>query len=192
MSFRDRLVRGIIQQFEKPAGPLGSLVGVILARRGSNRQRNACTVDLLSIEPRHRVLELGCGPGVALKAALIRAREGLVVGVDHSQVMLKQAARRNRQAVAQGRLILRLGELDTLEKVSESHGCFDRVFSINVLQFMRNRKDALRSLFKTTAPGGILAVTYQPRGTNPTREDALQLAEEIRTHATGAGFINLS
>ncbi|HSR57656.1 MAG TPA: hypothetical protein VLL57_05675, partial [Candidatus Binataceae bacterium] len=69
MSFRGRLVQGVIRQFQKPTGLLGSLVGVILARRSSNRQRNAWTVDLLSIEPRHRVLEVGCGPGVALEAA---------------------------------------------------------------------------------------------------------------------------
>ena len=192
MSFRGRLVQGVIRQFQKPTGPLGSLVGVILARRSSNRQRNAWTVDLLSIEPRHRVLEVGCGPGVALEAALLRAREGLVVGVDHSQVMLNQAARRNRQALAERRLILHLGDLDSLRKISESHGRFDRVFSINVLQFLRNRQDALKSLFQATAAGGVLAITYQPRGSNPTREDAVRLADEIRTHAADAGFINLS
>ena len=36
----------------------------------------------------------------------------------------------------------------------------------------------------------VLATTYQPRDTNPTREDALRMPEEIRAHATGAGFIN--
>lgn len=187
MSFRSR----VIQQFNKPTGPLGSLVGVILATRSSNRQRNAWTVDLLSIEPRHRVLELGCGPGVALKSALIHARDGLVVGVDHSEVMLKQATKRNRHAVTQGRLILSLGDLDSLEKISETHGPFDRVFSINVLQFLKNKRVALHSLFRATAAGGVLATTYQPR-VNPTREDALRMAEEIRAHAADAGFINLS
>jgi trans-aconitate methyltransferase len=192
MKLRGRLIQGIIQQFQKPAGPLGSLVGVILATRSSNLQRNAWTVDLLSIEARHRVLELGCGPGVALKAALTRARDGLVVGVDHSEVMLNQATKRNRQAVAERKLILHLGELDNLQMITDSHGRFDRVFSINVLQFLKNRQDALRSLFNATAAGGVLASTYQPRGTNPTREDALRMAEEIHAHATDAGFINLS
>jgi hypothetical protein len=72
-------------------------------------------------------------------------------------------------------------ELDSLQKITDSHGRFDRVFSINVLQFLKNRQDALRSLFNATAAGGVLATTYQPRGTNPTREDALRMAEEIRT-----------
>jgi len=58
---------------------------------------------LLAVEPNARVLELGCGPGVAMAALAERAVDGLVVGVDHSPIMIRQARRRNAAAVAAGR-----------------------------------------------------------------------------------------
>jgi ubiquinone/menaquinone biosynthesis C-methylase UbiE len=58
-------------------------------------------VSLLALPPAGRILEIGCGPGVAI-AALIRAGAGHVDGVDHSAVMLRQAARRNAAAIWAG------------------------------------------------------------------------------------------
>ena len=49
--------------------------------------------------------ELGCGPGVAIAASSSRAARGLVVGVDHSEVMIRQARRRNAAAISAGRII---------------------------------------------------------------------------------------
>jgi SAM-dependent methyltransferase len=53
-----------------------------------------------------RVIELGCGPGVAIAALANCATRGLVVGVDHSEVMIRQARRRNADAIRQRRVRL--------------------------------------------------------------------------------------
>jgi hypothetical protein len=55
----------IHSQFGHPAGVLGGLAGVVMASRGSNRQRNAWTVRQLDIQPTDRVLEIGFGPRLA-------------------------------------------------------------------------------------------------------------------------------
>src|SRR6266699_4515652 len=93
--------------FGHPRGPLGRLGGVIMAR--STRQRNAWTVSLLDIGRDDRILEVGCGPGALIQALSARATEGLVVGVDLSPIMLQQAARRNAEAIREGRVRLQLG-----------------------------------------------------------------------------------
>lgn len=178
----------VVGQFRKPHGPLGHLAGWIMANRGSNRQRNAWTVDLLDIRPADRILEIGCGPGLALKLCAERAPHGRVVGLDHSLTMLKQARARNAAAVGGGRVGLRLGGLEALEMLP---GPFDKVLSANVAQFFADKEAAFRSIFDVLAPGGTVATTYQPRHGNADRSDALRFADAITTHMVSAGFETL-
>jgi ubiquinone/menaquinone biosynthesis C-methylase UbiE len=63
-------------------------------------------VDLLEVQATDRVLDVGCGPGVTLHLLAEQACHGFVAGVDPSDVMLRQASRRNRPAVEQGRVEL--------------------------------------------------------------------------------------
>ena len=97
--------RGGLAQFHQPTGAVGHVAGWIMGRRSSNVARNRWAVQLLDVQPADRVIELGCGPGVAIAALATRATRatrGLVVGVDHSQVMIRQARRRNRAACQSG------------------------------------------------------------------------------------------
>jgi ubiquinone/menaquinone biosynthesis C-methylase UbiE len=77
-----------------------------MGRRSSNVTRNRWAVELLDVQPTDRIIELGCGPGVTIAALAARASHGLVVGVDHSQVMIAQAGRRNKAAMTAGRVRL--------------------------------------------------------------------------------------
>src|SRR5436305_14483010 len=88
------------RQFGRPDGPVGSLAGAVMAVE--NRGVNLLVVEALGLRDEDRVLELGCGPGVALRAAANRA--GFVAGADPSPVMARQARRRNRRAVRAGRV----------------------------------------------------------------------------------------
>src|ERR671932_1469772 len=99
MRIPDRLRRRLVAQAHKPTGPIGHVEGWLFGHRPSNVRRNRWAVELLDVKPTDRVIELGCGPGVAIAALAARATRGLVVGVDHSQVMVSQARRRNRAAI---------------------------------------------------------------------------------------------
>lgn len=151
----------IARHFAQPRGVLGWLAGQLMAHRASNRARNRWTLELLGIEPRHRVLELGCGPGWALSLACELAREGRVVGVDHSATMLSQARKRNRGAIARG--TLRLIEADVAALPDELGGPFDRVYSSNVVGFLSEPAAVFAMLRKQMAPGGLIATTWLPR-----------------------------
>jgi trans-aconitate methyltransferase len=172
MSIRDR----VVGQFKQPSGPFGHIVGWIMAARGSNRERSRWTVDLLHVDPDDRVLELGCGPGVALEQVARRLLSGTAVGIDHSPVMVKQAARRNRAAIAAGRVLLHVG---TIEDARAAGGPFTKIFSVNVIQFVPDKAAFFGLLHNTLAPNGIVATTYQPRNKNPTRADAIAMADQI-------------
>ncbi|MGA2494459.1 MAG: methyltransferase domain-containing protein [Roseiarcus sp.] len=175
----------VVSQFKRPSGPLGHVVGWIMQARGSNRERTLWTVGLLDVEPDDRILEFGCGPGLGVEACAAQLKGGVVTGLDHSQTMIVQATRRNRDAVAAGRVRLRFGGVDCL---AETEGSFTKVFSANVVQFIQDKAALFDSLLRLLAPGGTVATTYQPRHKNPTRADAFAMAEEIERAMRDAGF----
>ena len=178
--------KAVVSQLARPRGVLGHIAGWILATRGSNVLRNRWTVDLLDPKDDEVVLEAGCGPGVALKLCLSRASVR-AVGVDHSTVMIAQAARRNRRAIKAGRLKLFEG---TLEVLPDTWGPFDKTFSINVIQFVDQAAFVAwaKVLLK---PGGTFAATYQPRHATATRVDALNMAARLSEILTAQGFVSV-
>ncbi len=159
-----------------------------MANRPSNRDRNTWTVDLLNVQPGDRVMEIGCGPGIALEACLKQAVGGQVVGLDHSRTMLGQARSRNAQASRNGYLELRLG---SLEELVESTGSFDKVCSANVVQFFADRGAAFDKIFRLLKPKGISATTFMPRSKNASRSDSLKMAKHVSRDMEAAGFANI-
>jgi SAM-dependent methyltransferase len=178
----------ITRQFEQPRGILGRVVGYILATRGSNLLRNRWTVDLLALSGDERVLEIGCGPWVALELCLSAAPGVRAAGVDHSALMIAKAAERNRAAVKSGRLMLYKGSVDALPA---SAPAFDKAFSNNVIQFVGDQQGFLTNIAARLRPGGVLATTYQPRHARATRGDALKMVERLTEIYSRCGFEEL-
>jgi len=181
----------IVSQFGNPRGPLGAVAGWIMANRPSNRARNAWLVEQAAIGPADRVLELGCGPGFALGLCLARARQGHVTGLDQSAVMLRQAARRNRQALAAGRLDLK--HL-TMAEISSLEGRYDRVISANILQFLSGpqRSALLVDLRPLLSDNVRLATCFLPRKRNATAEDARRFAADHAEELSRAGYASIT
>jgi ubiquinone/menaquinone biosynthesis C-methylase UbiE len=177
----------IVRQFAKPSGIFGRLVGLILANRSSNVRRGRWTVDLLELSPPDRVLEVACGPGVALEACLALLAQGTAVGLDHSELMIDQARRRNARAVALQRLRLIVGTIDDLPGDER----FDRIFSVNLIQFIPDKPAFLGACLRRLAPNGKLATTFQPRGRKPTREAAFAMARTLAETMANLGFIEV-
>lgn len=157
---------GGIAQFHRPTGAVGHIAGWVMGRRSSNVARNRWAATLLDVGPAERVLELGCGPGVAVAALAGRATRGLVVGVDHSPVMIRQARRRNRAAVQAGRVRLIHTPVEGLSRIGEP---FDAALAVNTLGMWPEPAARLRELARLLRPGGRIALVSQPRCPGPRR-----------------------
>jgi SAM-dependent methyltransferase len=188
MGLKDKTMRAVVAQFHEPRGVGGRIAGWVMAHRGSNRQRNVWAVGLLNVQPADRVLEIGFGPGIAIRESARRATEGTVCGVDHSEVMVRQATQRNAEAVRAGRVDLRLG---TAEHLPAFDAPFDKILAVNSLMFWDDPVARLKELLSLLRPGGRIAIAYQPRGPNASDETAADAGKEIAGHLDAAGFTDV-
>lgn len=188
MDIRQKLVRAIQSQFMQPRGLVGWLAGWEMALRPSNRLRNAWAVSLLDVAPTDRVLEIGFGPGIAIRELSRRVTRGLVCGVDHSAVMVRQAARRNAAAMSAGRVDLRLGSAEDLPAFAEP---FDKVLAVNNLGRWREPEEQLKSIRSLMRSGGRIAIVSQPRCPGATAETTVAAGQKIATYLTAVGFTGI-
>ena len=182
---RQRAIERVRAQFGRPTGLPGRIAGGVMAHRASNRRRNAWTVSLLDVQREDRVLELGFGPGIAIRDLSASAPEGFVCGLDHSAVMLQQATRRNAEAVRRGQVDLRLGGAETLPAFEAP---FDKILAVNVPLFGDRPVELLRNLRRALTMGGRIAIALQPRGPGATDEAAATTGHEIAAALRDTGF----
>ncbi len=187
-ALRSRLRSRILGQFGHPSGALGALAGVVMARRDSNRRRNAWTVQLLDLQPGDHVLEIGYGPGLAIRHAARLVPHGQVVGIDHAQVMQRQARRRNRRAVASGQVHLLRGSAADL---AGEPATFHKALAVNVFGFWPDPVAVLRQVAEVLLPGARIALTTQPRGCGVTNEHTRQAGERMAAALHDAGFTGI-
>jgi ubiquinone/menaquinone biosynthesis C-methylase UbiE len=178
----------LVAQFGNPTGILGLLAGLIMRLRPSNRERNLRSIDLLDIRANDYVLEIGFGPGLAIERAAARATHGKVVGVDHSDLMLRQAARRNSAAIVAGNVELHCAPAEKLPAFGQA---FDKVLAVNVFMFWREPVEILRALRRVMNRGATIALTLQPRQRGATIKDTMAVAERMAASLQVAGYNNV-
>jgi SAM-dependent methyltransferase len=188
MDRKQALALAIRSQFMRPRGFAGWLVGWEMALRPSNRKRSIWAVGQLGVEPSDRALEIGFGPGIAIRELSRRATHGLVCGVDHSAVMVRQATRRNAAVVRAGRVELRLGSAEHLPAFAE---LFDKVLAVNNMGMWREPTERLKEIHRLMRPGGRIAIVSQPRCPGATGEPTAAAGREIATRLTAAGFTGI-
>lgn len=182
--FRDR----IVGQFMHPRGLTGRLVGWEMALRPSNRRRSAWAVALLDVQPADRVLEIGFGPGIAVRELARKANQGMVVGIDRSAVMRTQAARRNAASIRAGRVVLSVGSVDELPAFDLP---FDKILAVNNMGMWPEPGRRLEELAASLRAGGALAIVSQPRCPGATAKTTAAVASDTIGLLEAAGFVSI-
>ena len=178
----------IIRQFGKPTGPAGALAGFIMATRSSNRKRNEWGVSLLDVKSGARVLEIGCGPGLALDAICRSTSAACVVGVDHSALMVANARKRVERHIESGRADVLEADAAHLPFPKMD---FDRILTVNAYAFWRTIPGAIEGVLALLKPGGRLVIVHQPRGRDITDQACRRFASTATDTLSAAGFANV-
>jgi SAM-dependent methyltransferase len=184
-ALRRRVIRKVVRQFGRPHGVTGQVVGWVLAHRASNRQRNRWVVSLLDVQPAERVLEVGFGPGLAIAELARRASRGRVYGIDHSEVMVRQASKRNAAAIRAQRVVLLHASADGLPRLDEQ---LDAIVAVNSAGFWPSPAEQLSELRGLLRPGGRIALASQPRCAGATADTTARAGRELHDLLTRAGF----
>lgn len=145
-------------------------------------ERLVWAVGLLDVQPDDRLLEVGCGHGVAVSLVCDRLAGGHLTAVDRSATMIEAAARRNADHVRAGRATFLTASLHDAD-LGDTR--FDKVFAIHVPVLLRG--DPGRELEIVTehlAPGGRLFLPFQPL--EPTQVEPT--IERLTAVLTGHGF----
>jgi len=127
--------------------------------------RLRAVVDGLGVGPGDRVLEIGCGHGIAATLVCERLDGGRLTAVDRSPKMIEAARRRNAAYVEAGTaefLVARLEDLDLGERR------FDTIFAVRVGLFHREPERARALAERWLAPGGTLHVAYDSAISRPS------------------------
>jgi ubiquinone/menaquinone biosynthesis C-methylase UbiE len=130
--------------------PVGSVVM-------SERLRSI--VEQLEIRPDDRVLEVGCGHGVAATFVCGRLDGGHLTAVDRSTKMIEAARRRNADYVDAGKaefLVAHLEDLDLGERR------LDKIFAVRVGLFHRDPDRARALVERWLVPGGQVFAFFDP------------------------------
>ena len=130
-------------------------------------ERLVWAVEVLAVGPEDRLLEIGCGHGVAVSLVCERLDGGAITAIDRSPKMIEAASKRNADHVAAG-----VATFETATPLDAALGDarFDKIFAVNVGMFWQQRpvRD-LSVLREHLAPGGRLFLFHEspPGSTAP-------------------------
>lgn len=145
--------------------------------------RIAWAVDLLDVAPDDRILEFGCGPGVAVSLVCGRLDGGRITAIDRSSTAIRRTLARNAACVDAGRAVLHQMEL---AEFAAGPGAFDKAFGVNVNLFWTGEARAeCEVLARVLRPGGVVRLVYAgppPDAGAAPRDVGPAIATTLRRH----------
>ena len=167
-------------------GAAGALVGRLMARMNAPAEAEA--VERLDPAPDARVLAIGFGPGVGIACLVERMPAGFVLGIDPSAAMVAQASRRNRAALAAGRVVLQQA---TLALAQPEPAGFDGAVAVNTWQLCEPFDHHVAILRAALKPGGrFVALTHDWAAATHAPSAEIWLGA-VRVAFEAGGFANI-
>jgi protein-L-isoaspartate O-methyltransferase len=141
----------------------------------------AWAIEQVAIAPSDRLLEIGCGPGVAAALACKKLGTGTYVGVDRSGVAIARATERNLTSIESGKarfLQAKFADADL------GGARFDKVFAIRVNFFWQDGRPELPKLRAALKAKGRLTIVYEP----PQKGMIPGTVKKVRANLEREGF----
>jgi cyclopropane fatty-acyl-phospholipid synthase-like methyltransferase len=121
--------------------------------------RFAWAAETLAVEPSDKILEIGCGHGLAVPLVAAKLKPGGLLAIDRSAKMIALAAKRNSALVKSGTVAF---ETATLEDFAIRRRRFSKIFAVNVNLFWTDPAAGLPLVVGWLQPRGRLYLFYQP------------------------------
>ncbi len=177
------------KQARKPSGIFGRFVGSRIFDK-KNIELNDFMRELLTIQKDDHIMEIGFGTGRLMSEMAELANQGVVEGIDFSDVMVSVAQKRNMKHITNGRIIIRQGDFD---EISYDNNRFDKICSANTIYFWQNPEKTLQKILNILKIGGKLVLGFHDK----THLEKMSLSrdvfrfysqDDVRTLLINAGF----
>ena len=123
-----------------------------------NNDLNLLVKEILNPEASNRILEIGFGSGMLIHEMAGIITDGIIEGIDFSDVMLNQASKINRKYISTGIVKLRKGEYCNLPYEKET---FDKLCSVNTLYFLNKPDECFLETFRVLKHGGEIVIGFR-------------------------------
>ncbi|MGH7863674.1 MAG: class I SAM-dependent methyltransferase [Candidatus Binataceae bacterium] len=181
------------EQFRKPTGFMGKVAALLMSI--TNAPANRLAIDALKLNPADRVLEIGFGHGRTLEKIAAIAKDGFAAGVDPSETMVGQVARRNAAAIRAGKMELKLAAASEIP-YADAH--FDKVVTVNTIYFWADHENDAKEIRRVLKDGGLLVVGFRvielegPDRWTPGQGIPYFFASDAKRIFEGAGFRDIT
>lgn len=133
-------------------------------------------VEVLTIKPTDKVLEIGCGAGIAVEQMAQKLESGTITAIDQSPAMITLASKRNKEFIQAGRVLLLAGKFAEVTLPMDN---YNKIFAFNVGLFLKNPVKELQIVKSHLAPDGAFYLFYQPPF-DKTKQMANQASEILK------------
>jgi SAM-dependent methyltransferase len=181
----------VISQAVEPRGALGWVVAWIMPVFSEAGCGNLA--GLLDLQPDDDLLEVACGSGAFLKECASHVR--YIAGLDHSEVQIKMARKRNRDRITAGTAEIVKGDSTALPWEDNR---FSAV-TCNCLGCFAQPLESLKEMHRVLRPGGraVLSIDYYPTEEKARKAERWWVLPawteaEVRKMIEDAGFSLLS
>ena len=112
--------------------------------------------DRMDLAACNRVLDIGCGTGVATRALARRDEfQGKIVGIDFSAALIEAANRFASEEGLSGQIEFRVGDSHALEDADAS---YDAVLAHTLISHVTDPSSTIADAARVLAPDGIIAI----------------------------------
>ena len=146
----------LINQAKKPSG----IVGQVIAKIWTSyfKKLSLWTIKQTTIIDNSRVLEIGYGGGSTIKNLLALNKHLEIHGIDISKESYQVAKRINSDAIQNGDVHLRIGNVDALPYQNDY---FDLVFAIQTHIFWKDLKESFQEIYRVMSNHSTLIIASE-------------------------------
>ncbi|MEM9954644.1 MAG: class I SAM-dependent methyltransferase [Chloroflexota bacterium] len=144
-------------------------------------ERFEWSINQMNIQPTDRILEIGCGHGIAVDLICQTLSTGQITAIDRSAKMVDIAKRRNQVHIDAGHVQF---HTIALEAMDFGEGHFDKIFAINVNLFWQKPIVEIPIIHRALRDDGELYLFYQP----PHADKATPILTKVQEHLVANKF----
>jgi ubiquinone/menaquinone biosynthesis C-methylase UbiE len=148
-------IKELAKNLKKPSGSKGIKVGLQMNK--GNKEICLNSYNVLKPKNNNSILEIGMGNGFFVKKLLLMADNLNYIGVDFSEIMVKEAKKINYD-VKNASFIEA-----SIEKLPFPDNKFDLITTTNTIYFWPNLVENIREVLRVLKPNGKLLIAYRSK-----------------------------